>query len=50
MGAIYELIGRVVVAAIRYRFGRQIQLGAGVALAAGVLGAYLFASRSVKEG
>ena len=50
MSSIYELIGRIVVAFVRRRFGRQIQLGAGIALAVGVLGAYLFASRSVQEG
>lgn len=50
MSAIYELIGRIVVGFVRRRFGRQIQLGAGIALAVGVLAAYLFASRSVQEG
>jgi hypothetical protein len=50
MSSIYELIGRIVVGFVRRRFGRQIQLGAGIALALGVLGAYLFASRSVQEG
>ena len=50
MSAIYELIGRLVVALVRRRFGRQIQLAAGVAVAAGVLVAYLVASRDVEEG
>jgi hypothetical protein len=50
MSSIYELIGRIVVGFVRRRFGRQIQLGAGIALAVGVLGAYLFASRGVQEG
>ncbi len=50
MSSIYELIGRIVVAFVRRRFGRQIQVGAGLALAAGVITAYLLASRDVEEG
>ena len=50
MSAIYELIGRLVVAFVRRRFGRHLQLAAAVAVAGGVLGAYLFASRNVPEG
>ena len=50
MSTIYELIGRLVVAFVRRRFGRQLQLAAAVAVAGGVVGAYLFASRSVPEG
>jgi len=50
LSSIYELIGRIVVAFVRRRFGRQIQVGAGLALAAGVIGAYLLASRDVEEG
>jgi hypothetical protein len=40
---IYELIGRIVVQAIRMRYGREIRIaaGAGVALAALGIGAYL---------
>ncbi len=50
MSSIYELVGRLVVAFVRRRFGRQIQVAAGLALAAGVVGAYLLASRDVEEG
>lgn len=50
MTAIYTLIGRLVVTFVRRRFGRQLQLGAGVLVAAGLLGAYLLASRDVEEG
>lgn len=50
MSSIYELIGRLVVALVRRRFGRQIQVAAGLALAVGVVGAYLLASRDVEEG
>jgi len=50
MSSIYELVGRLVVAFVRRRFGRQIQMAAGLALAAGVVGAYLLASRDVEEG
>jgi hypothetical protein len=47
---IYEWIGRVVVAAIRYRYGREIRVAAGAGLALTALGvaAYL-ASRSGGE-
>lgn len=40
---IYELIGRIVVQAIRMRYAREIRIaaGAGVALAALGIGAYL---------
>jgi hypothetical protein len=40
---IYELIGRIVVQAIRMRYGREIRIaaGAGLALAALGVGAYL---------
>ena len=46
---IYQLIGRIVVEAIRMRYGREIRIaaGAGLALALGV-GAYL-ASRGGDE-
>ena len=44
---IYELIGRIVVGFIRWRYGREIRIaaGAGLALTALGIGAYL-ASRS----
>lgn len=50
MTSIYELIGRLVVAFVRRRFGKQLQIAAGVAVAAGVVAAYLAASRDVEEG
>jgi hypothetical protein len=47
---IYELIGRMVVGFIRWRYGRELRIaaGAGVALTALGVGAYL-ASRSGDE-
>jgi len=47
---IYELIGRLVVGAIRYRYGRELRIatGAGLVLTALGVGAYL-ASRSESD-
>ena len=47
---IYELIGRMVVGFIRWRYGREIRIaaGAGVALTVFGVGAYL-ASRGEEE-
>jgi hypothetical protein len=47
---IYELIGRMVVGFIRWRYGREIRIAAGAGLALTVLGigAYL-ASRSADD-
>jgi hypothetical protein len=47
---IYELIGRMVVQALKMRYGREIRIaaGAGVALTVLGLGAYL-ASRNGEE-
>jgi len=54
MTLVYEVIGRVVVWAVRRRFGRQIQvaglLAVAGALIGGAIGAYLLASRDVQEG
>ncbi len=50
MASFYELIGRLVVFVVRKRFARQLQIAAGLAVAAGVFGAYLLASRDVEEG
>jgi hypothetical protein len=43
VNSIYELIGRVVVQALKLRYGREIRIaaGAGLALAALGIGAYL---------
>jgi hypothetical protein len=54
MSYFYEGIGRLVVYFVRRRFGRQLQVVGGVALAGalvgGAIGAYLLASRDVEEG
>lgn len=54
MSLIYEMIGRLVVYVVRRKFGRQIQIGAGLvavgAVAGAAVGAYLLASRDVEEG
>ncbi len=50
---IYRAIGKAVVryalAFVRIRYGRQLRIAAGVALAAALVGGYL-AARSVEEG
>jgi hypothetical protein len=50
MSVIYELIGRVVVGALKWRYGRQLRAAAaaGAALAVLGLGAYL-ASREDED-
>lgn len=50
MSVIYELIGRLVVQALKMRYGREIRIaaGAGLVLTALGVGAYL-ASRSGDE-
>jgi len=54
MNFVYASIGRLVVYVVRRRFGRQLQIVGGVAVAGAVLGgvvaAYLLASRDVEEG
>lgn len=54
MTLFYEIIGRLVVAFVWRRFGRQIQVAGGVALVGAVVGAavaaYLLGSRDVEEG
>jgi hypothetical protein len=54
MSLFYEMIGRIVVTFVRWRFGRQIQIAGGIALVGaivgGAVGAYLLASRDVEEG
>jgi hypothetical protein len=48
---IYELIGRIVVQAIKMRYGRELRIAAaaGVALAALGIGAYLAAREEDNE-
>jgi hypothetical protein len=48
MSSIYEAIGRAVVGYIRYRYGREIRIAAGVGLAALVVGG-VFAGRRLVE-
>jgi hypothetical protein len=50
MSSIYEAIGRVVVWIVRVRYGRQIRIAIGIAVASVLLGGYLAASRKVEEG
>jgi hypothetical protein len=49
---IYELIGRLVVQALKLRYGRELRIaaGAGVALAALGVGAYLATRGEDEEG
>ena len=39
MSNVYELIGRAVVAFVRYRYGQQLRIAAAVGLGAAVVGA-----------
>ena len=50
MGAIYELIGRIVVRLAWWRFGRQLRIAGAVALAAVLAGGYLLSRRQPPEG
>jgi uncharacterized membrane protein len=50
MRAIYTAIGRTLVWSVRYRYGRQIRIAAGIGLASLLLGGYLAASRKMDEG
>ena len=50
MSAIYEAIGRGVVWFVRFRYGRQIRIALGLAIASLLLGGYLAASRRMEEG
>ncbi len=53
MSRFYEAVGRLVVYFIRVRFGRQIKIGAAIAVALTALGlgaALAAAGRNVEEG
>ena len=50
MSWIYQAIGRLVVWLVRVRYGRQIRIALGVAIASVLLGGYLAASRKMEEG
>jgi hypothetical protein len=50
MSAIYELIGRTVVRLVWWRFGRQIRIAGGVALAGAALAGWLLSRREPPEG
>ena len=51
MTFVYTSIGRLVVYAIRRRFGRRLQVAGGVAvIVAAAVGAYLLASKEPAEG
>ena len=47
---IYELIGRMVVGFIRWRYGREIRIALGLGVAAVLAGGYLAATREPPEG
>ncbi len=50
MTSIYELIGRLVVRAVRMRYQRQIRIALGIGVVGIVAGAYLAATREPPEG
>ena len=50
MSAIYQVVGRLLLASFIDRYRRKLQLGGGAVLVALLIGAYLAASRSVEEG
>lgn len=50
MSRFYEVIGRLVVRFVLLRYGRQIRIALGIALASVLLGGYLAANRNVEEG
>ncbi len=50
MSVIYEFIGRTVVQALWWRFGRQIQIAGAVALFATAAAGYLLSRRNPPEG
>ena len=50
MSVIYQLIGRIVVQAMWWRFGRQLRVIGAVAVGAAVAGGYLLSRREPPEG
>lgn len=50
MGAFYELIGRLVITSLRWRYAKQLRIAAGVGVAALLVGGYLAATREPPEG
>ena len=50
MSAVYEFIGRTVVSAIWWRFGRQLQIAGVVALFAAGAAGYLLSRKAPPEG
>jgi hypothetical protein len=50
MSALYEFVGRLYVAFLWRRYGKQLRIAAGVGLAALAVGGYLVASREPPEG
>jgi len=50
MSIVYEFIGRTVVQAIWWRFGRQIQIAGAVALFAAGAAGFLLSRRDPPEG
>ncbi len=50
MSAIYEFIGRTVVRLVWWRFARQLQVAAAVALLSAGAAAYLLSRKSPPEG
>ena len=47
---IYELIGRVVVQALKLRYGREIRIAAGAGLALAALGIAAYAATRGEDG
>jgi hypothetical protein len=53
MSYVYELIGRLVVTAVRFRYQRELRIAAGagaVGLLAAIVGGYVMAKREPPEG
>ena len=50
MSSLYELIGRLVVAFVRWRFARELRIAAGIGVASAAIVGYLIATREPPEG